>query len=189
MNNSSNFQSNEWPGQKIDRDLEVRLHLERSFGKLRATLPWFSRKKLLRYLGIVVFFGVLFAASWPVHGYPDTFHQLVGLFLYPLLVLCGIYLTLTTLFNRTTLEASRESLSIHHGPLPWPGSRTIPRAELERLGIANRNQSSKGPITYSLEAWLWNAQKVQIWSQPERDSLDYLKQAIEQCQSSPVLQH
>lgn len=43
------------------------------------------------------------------------------------------YATLAGFWNRTTVSVTRQRLSIHHGPIPWKGNRTIPAAELRQL--------------------------------------------------------
>jgi hypothetical protein len=109
----------------------------------------------------------------------------VGL-LFPILhAAAGFYLTygaIAGLFNRTVIAASKDKLSIRHGPIPWPGNRDIPTADLKQLFCEEViTRGKNGPsATYHLAAMLDDGKKIRlIKSLPEPDQALYLEQALE----------
>jgi hypothetical protein len=57
------------------------------------------------------------------------------------------YYTLASLVNRTAVRATRDAVAIRVGPVPWIGSCTIARAEIDQLYVEDMTKtqnSSKG---------------------------------------------
>lgn len=136
LNDSSNFQFGERPGQKIDRDLEARLHLERGYGEMRATFRWFCWNRALIHVPAILFY--ILAGSFFLCIFEDlTWGSLNWLLLIPagilFLALLGIYLVLATLINHARVEISSRTLKVKHGPLPYPGNCSIPCSEIKEL--------------------------------------------------------
>lgn len=103
--------------------------------------------------------------------------------LFPLLhVGAGVfitYMTLTGFLNSTRIEVSRGELTIHHGPLPWPGNRTLSGRALAQL-YSQEVRGNKGGLSYSLFALDKQGQKVKLLSGIEdKDQVLYLEQALE----------
>lgn len=58
----------------------------------------------------------------------------VGVFAMIGVFACAVvYIGIAHLLNRTTIRASRSTLTVRHGPLPWFGERTIPSEEVSHL--------------------------------------------------------
>ena len=64
------------------------------------------------------------------------------------------YWTLSLFLNSTVVEATRDRLSIRHGPLPWPGNLELTGREVAQLyGTEEIHRGKNGTsITYSLNA-------------------------------------
>ena len=69
----------------------------------------------------------------------------IGLFL--------LYSVVAGFTNSTTVKASETALAIHHGPLPWKGNKTIPRASVSQVYCKEITRPSKrGPVSiYNIE--------------------------------------
>jgi hypothetical protein len=66
-----------------------------------------------------------------------TLHAIVGL--------VATYRIIIGLFNRTTVRVENRALTIEHAPFPWPGSASIPAAQIEKIRLEQRLVKS-GPI-------------------------------------------
>jgi hypothetical protein len=64
----------------------------------------------------------------------------------------GVYWFLAFLLNRTTLRADDRGLDVRHGPLPWPGSRYLPRDQILQLYVTMHR--TRRNINYRLMAML-----------------------------------
>jgi hypothetical protein len=108
--------------------------LEHEAGELRVRHRWYSPFYLLLVLFCALWIGIL--VSWcraePGRANPGDFalwfpllHIAVGLNL--------AYATVAGFVNHTLVQISSRGLTIRHGPLPWPGGRTIPAAEITHV--------------------------------------------------------
>ena len=92
------------------------------------------------------------------------------------------YFTLAGFLNRTRVEVSRDQLTIHHGPLPWPGNKDLPGRQLTQLfGEEITRRSKNGvTVTYDLVAVNRENRKVKLLTGlTERDQVLYLEQTLE----------
>lgn len=91
------------------------------------------------------------------------------------------YCTLAGIMNRTRIAIGIDDLSIRHAPIPWPGNRSIPRTDLERLFVEERVYRNKGPYyTYGLNAVLKDGARVKLLSGLEDpEQALFLEQEIE----------
>jgi hypothetical protein len=84
--------------------------------------------------------------------------------------------------NRTTIEVSRNQLTIRHGPLPGPGNRDVLGRQFTQLygeEIVKTNKGSKS-YTYDLIALDREGRKIKLLSDlTERDQVLYLEQTLE----------
>lgn len=75
--------------------------------------------------------------------------------LFPVLhVAVGVFITYTAvagLINRTRITVNSAELGIKHFPLPWPGSRTVPRYEVDQLFCEERINRSRNGASYSYD--------------------------------------
>ena len=97
-----------------------------------------------------------------------------------------LYFSLAGVLNRTTIDVSRERLSIRHGPLPWPGERDLelPGNCLKQLyGEAWRRSQflfQRAGTVYDLKALDADGHEVELLSGIEdRSQVLYLELALE----------
>lgn len=89
----------------------------------------------------------------------------------------GIYWTLTFLINRTMLRADDRGLDIRHGPLFWPGSRFIPRQDIEQLFVSIHPR--RYGFTYRLQAFLPHGNVVLVRDIRAPEEARSMERAIE----------
>jgi len=91
------------------------------------------------------------------------------------------YVVLTMLFNRSHVVVDRGTLTVTHGPLPWPGA-TLNSDDVEQI-YCNRvgGKNSDSSPTFSVQARLKDGSVKTLLSnvQASEEAL-YLEQAIEQ---------
>lgn len=96
---------------------------------------------------LLFWYGAAFATGAPL-----------AMILFPLLhVAAGVgmtWFTLASFVNTTTLVAGPNGITVRHGPVPWPGSRDIPRGQASQL-YCRMHRGSKGGRTYDL--WIATA--------------------------------
>jgi hypothetical protein len=106
-------------------------------------------------------------------------------FVFPIFhVTAGAVVTYTTVcgfVNRTRISIESGNLVVRHGPLPWPGNRTIPTEDLTQL-YCEENIGSKGSRSYSLNAMTKSSTKKisLLASLPDAEQVLYLEQLLEQ---------
>lgn len=59
------------------------------------------------------------------------------------------YAVAAVFVNRTIIRLGTQSLSVRHGPLPWPGDKDLARAEVEQLFCEERFHRGKRGGSYS----------------------------------------
>ncbi|MEW6283009.1 MAG: hypothetical protein AB1758_30630 [Candidatus Eremiobacterota bacterium] len=105
----------------------------------------------------------------------------------------GVFLTYTTLagyLNSTVVTVTRQSISIQHGPLPWPGNQTISLSDVDQL-YCEEIRGSKGSRTYNLNALMRDQRQLKLLTGLDQADVGrYLEQQIERwlgIQDRPVL--
>ena len=156
------------------------LEVQQEFGGFQAIYRWFSWMRMLASLVTAIFGLGVAALFWQPspHEPPDIFVRLAP-FALLLVALFGIYQSLVIALNRTTIEVSSERICVHHGPLPYPGNRSVACRDLEQLVVVEQEHKSDERATYELDAILKKGQTIKLWSNDTRERLDYLKQATE----------
>jgi hypothetical protein len=82
-----------------------------------------------------------------------------------LLALWASYYILARLVNRTDVRVTTDGLSIQHGPLPWPGNRSLPIQHVKELRCEERtSRDYAGDVweTYTLSAILEDGRRVEL---------------------------
>jgi hypothetical protein len=92
---------------------------------------------------------------------------LVQLLLLPgvLLGLLATYWTVAKLVNRTVVRVAPEQLLVRHGPLPWPGNRTIELSNVKQFDCrkaVSRNYRGDVWVTYTLVAVLQSGRELEL---------------------------
>ena len=134
-------------------------------GRLRIVRRWFAPS---------LFFFALFCLAWDsfmffwfykaanaslefkLFGLP---HAAIGTLL--------TYRTLCGFVNRTTIEVTNDTLSIRHGPLPWPGRRALATERIKQLYCGSKLSSSRrggASTTYEVNALLQDGRTVRLLS-------------------------
>lgn len=150
----------------------------------RISWRWFGLKYLAMLGFCVVWDGFLF--FWYGTLLSSEHPPLVAA-LFPLIhVGAGVWITYTTLaglLNSTRIDVSRSELTLRHGPLPWPGNKTLPGRSLAQLYVEEVTQTSnKGrqTTTYHLLAMDREGRKVKLLTNlEEKDQALYLEQLLE----------
>ncbi len=93
------------------------------------------------------------------------------------------YYTISGLLNRTVLKVASGTLTVRHGPLPWPGNHTIETAQLEQLYCTEHVSTSKqgGSTThYRVNAALADGRKLRLLSgMSEVEQALFIEQKLE----------
>jgi hypothetical protein len=103
----------------------------------------------------------------------------------PLLhVAAGVFVTysaLTGLFNHSEIMVRDGTLSVRHGPLPWPGNIALATSELRQLFVRQRVHRGKNgtSTTYALCADVGGIARDLLRSLRSQDEARYLEQTIE----------
>ncbi len=143
------------PATRDLRDLPVPegIELQEEGGALTIRYRWFG----LKFIALALFclFWDGFLVFW--YGIAITTGADITMFLGPLAhVAVGVGLTwyvVAGMVNRTTLTVRDGELQIDHGPIPWPGKKRVPTAEIAQLYFVQhvrRGNKGSTTITYQL---------------------------------------
>lgn len=107
--------------------------------------------------------------------------------LFPLIhVGAGVYMTyrtLATFFNTTTITVTDDELTIRHRPVPWPGNKRVPAAELAQLFTEEQISEGKNGVyrSHHLSAVMKDGRKQRLLTNlPEPEQGLFLEQQIEE---------
>ncbi len=126
-----------------------KLEVEEHGNELTITKRWFGYGVLFLIMFaiiwdgfLIVWYGMAFAGGAPTIA-----------ILFPLLhVAAGIgitYTAITGLVNSTVLKINDNALTIKHGPLPWPGNKTVDVTDIEQFYVKQSAHTKDGNTTYS----------------------------------------
>jgi hypothetical protein len=153
--------SDESPGLRVPSNITC----EPCADGVTLTERWFSWLAVVGVPLCIAVDGLLLLGYLLVPKGPAWF--LVQLLLLPG-VLLGLYITYYTvakLVNRTVVHVAPEQLSIRHGPLPWPGNRTIELSNVEqfecRKAVSHNYQGDEW-VTYTLVAVLHDGRELDL---------------------------
>ncbi len=133
-----------------------KLKITRESGALTISYSWWSP---------AMWFFILFSVIWDLFivffiatgaGLFISLHLLAGIFI--------TWLTLTRLFNKSTITVDRQRLTIEHGPIPWPFSKEhkIPARSLVQLFVSTSSVKVNNQPTYDLKAKLDTGVEVKL---------------------------
>ena len=169
------------PVEPLPVPLPERVTVSSAGGELVIERRWFAWTAIFMVFFCVIWFGFLgfwyaiaFTTGLLALKLVPLLHVAVGLFL--------LYTTIATLLNRTRITVGRGSLTVRHGPVPWPGRRTLATETLEQLYCEEHvNRSRNGVnVTYSVRARGKDGRLVKLATGlPERDQALYIEQQIE----------
>ena len=157
------------------------LELDERDGAIELTHRWFG----FQFLFLVCFclfwdgfmlmwFGIAISEGEPVMAMAGLLHGGIGAAI--------TYYTLCGLVNRSVVTLRPGELSVTHGPLPWPGNKTLSSGQLDQLYCKSVRHQNKGNVsyTYNLMADLKGGRTVKVLSGiRQQDVVRYLEQYIE----------
>lgn len=154
---------------------------ERSDG-LHISWRWLRAQHVLLFFFCIAWDSFLFV--WYRTAFTQGDLNAVTL-LFPLAhVAVGIgltYSTLAGLLNTTRLSARERTLTIRHGPVPWPGNRTVQAWDLERLYCFEKVSKGEDSVTrtWTLRAVLRSGKELDLVSNlPEENHARFLEQKL-----------
>ncbi len=143
-----------------------------------------------RWFSWIVIFLIPFCLAW--NGFLFGWFSMTGsapvMFkLLPLVhVMVGVvlaYFCLAILFNRTWIKAENGVVSVLHGPLPWPGNRVLPCADIDQLFCREKVSHGKNGSQVRYELWAalkaGATQKVLDGITINEDQALYIEQQLE----------
>ena len=145
-----------------------RMRIDEFAGTLRIHWRWFTPT----YIALAIFcvawdsflifwYSMAFGdhhAPWIMKVFPIG-HVAVGVGL--------TYATLCGFLNATTLTVGNDELTVHHGPLPWAGNRTLPTDTIRQFHCEQRRANTRNggaSYSYDLLATLTNGRKLKLLS-------------------------
>lgn len=179
----------EWSEPRRAVPLPKGVEMDTDITGLKITYRWFSPKTLgllffaVLWDGFLVFwYGIALSGGAPSQMLLfGSLHVLVGLFI--------TYQVLTGFLNATTIQADMGRLTIHHGPLPWPGNRDLSADALDQLYVKQQiSYSRRGgrTVTYQLFARLRDGREVKLISNISNPNQGlYIEQELERYLSIP----
>ena len=92
-----------------------------------------------------------------------------------------MYFCVAGLVNRTRITLSLDGISVHHGPLPWPGNVSLERTNLKQFHI--KTTFARGALSnHKVQALLRNDKIVTVVNGPglSRQQATYINRALQQ---------
>lgn len=171
-------------GGRVERPevpLPPKFRVERLPSGTRISWRWFTPAAL--FLAFFCVFWDGFLVVW--YGMALAGGAPVAMILFPLIhVAVGVgltYLTLGMFLNSTTVSVEKGAVVIRHAPLPWPGNRTLGRADVGQLFCAEKVTRGKNgvTVTYEVNVVLKTGKRLAILKGLEQDQALYVEQALE----------
>ncbi len=147
------------------------------------TRRWFSP--------LTAFFLLFFTAFWDLflvfwYAVALTKGAPTAAKLFPLLhVAVGVgmtYLTICTFVNSTVIKVGTQDLSVHHGPLPWPGNIALEKRMIQQLFCEEVVTRGKHGPRYSYTVWALmrdNERKKLVSGLESTDQALFIEQRLE----------
>lgn len=140
--------------------------VQRRVGRLNLSRRWFSPR--IVFIALFALVWDAFLVFWYAVALSSSFSQSpVGTIalLFPLIhVAVGIGLTYYALcgfFNSTTIEVSDPTISVRHGPLPWPGHQKLHVNEMDQLWSV-RKSGGRSDRGYTVKVKLRSGRSVDL---------------------------
>jgi hypothetical protein len=123
------------PGERPAAQKPPGWQVDESGAQLRITWSWRTGSTFAHALFFFLFWGgggawlmtTDFEPAAAARGYPLLFVALGAV------LVSGTYTLLARLLNHTEVRADAEGLAVRHGPLPWPGNRSLPAGRVQQL--------------------------------------------------------
>lgn len=157
------------------------MHIEERMDGLVITRRWRDAKAWFLLFFAVFWNGFmiiwnaisLFQGAWTMAGF-GLIHTGIGLLL--------IYIVLAMFLNSTTIHVTYDAVETRIGPLPWKGTKTLPKHEVEQFYCTEKIQHSKNgsSLTYNVETVLkGNRRETLAKGITNHDQALYIEQQLE----------
>ncbi len=151
-------------------------------GSLEITRRWFGFAFLFLVFFCIVWDGfmvvwhaiALSSGAWFMSVF-GLIHTAVGVGL--------TYYTIAGFVNSTVIRAGQGLIEIRHGPLPWPGNKTLPSYEVEQLYSQEKVHRGKNGVhyTYTVQAMMSNGRReTVVGGLTDTEQALYIEQQVEQ---------
>lgn len=173
----------DWSSQasRFDVPMPSGFSVEPADGKLRIRRSWFRPAILFMALFTLVWNGFMVVwfsmAMRSGAGFMAMFgllHAGVGMFL--------LYTTAAAFINTTTITVGMSRLSVLHGPMPWPGSKTLATPDIAQLYTRKKIKTGKDSvkITYEVHVIGKDSRRIELIKglDSEDDAL-FIEQEVE----------
>ncbi|MBT3220110.1 MAG: hypothetical protein HN348_13555 [Proteobacteria bacterium] len=157
------------------------LNITKRDGAIELTHRWFGCQYLFLVLFcvfwdgfMVMWFGIALSEGEALMALFGTIHGSVGVGL--------TYYTICGFVNKTIVTIEPDKLSVAHGPMPWPGNKTLAASDLDQLYCKTVRHQNKGNVsyTYNLMADLTDGRTVKVLTGiREQGLVRYMEQYIE----------
>ncbi len=139
--------------------------INKSEQELEISWGWFSREHIMLLL-VCLFWDIGLFVWLNEPGDIPTDVLLGCLAPYMLVAVVLTYVTTAALFNHTRIYLDRQTFSLQHAPLPWPGAARLDRIDLYRLEFeeGSKDQPSKGVANRRLYAVLLSGRRLRLSS-------------------------
>lgn len=171
--------------QVMDIGLPQGMNVVNMGDSLEITRRWFSCSYIVMTFFTLFWLG--FLGLWYSTALQNKGASIFPVLLFPLLhVGIGIFLAYSTLagyLNTTTVRVDWSTLSIHHGPLPWPGNQTIDARDIKQIYVKehiSRSRRGGTSVTYQVHALTHSGKNLQLLSGlPNDEQALFIEQEIE----------
>ncbi len=168
---------------KIKTPTPEKFNVTQDVTGLSISYRWFSPSYI--FLAFFCLFWDGFLVFWYTFAFSQDAPWLM--FVFPLLHLgVGIGLTYTALagfYNSTAITAGQGKLTIQHGPLPWPGNRTLPATDITQLYSEQRMVQARNGAhpRFQLSVVTRENRKIRlIANMDEPDEVRFLERTLEE---------
>lgn len=155
--------------------------LDTTGDRLHITWRWWNASHLFIMLFaafwdafMVVWYSIaILGQQWEMAAF-GVLHAAVGIGL--------AYYAITGLVNHTRITLTPSRVAVAHGPLPWPGARTLERSDVEQLYVSRQETTNKGQVnvSYNLQVVLRGGEELAIVSGLQSaDQARFLESRIE----------
>ncbi len=172
----------EMPRQRVAVPMPKGIEVNQFGGSLEITRRWF---------GFIFIFLVFFCIFWD--GFMIVWHAIalsnrawfMSVFgLIHTAVGVGLtYFTIAGFVNRTVIRAGQGIIEIRHGPLPWPGNKTLASHDVKQLYCKEKVHRGKNGVhcTYTIHAMMTNDRgETVVRGLTDSEQALYIEQRLEQ---------
>lgn len=94
---------------------------------------------------------------------------------------CSTYQAIATWLNKTTINVTKNRISIIHEPIPWPGKKSFNGKDIKQVYIKEKKTVQNGIAYYSYDIYIIpsKAPSTLLLKNLTKDRAQYIEQEIE----------